>query len=876
MLKLIGTMNISKKTKYLLIYTLSFVLCCLAIFYVYYSNGLSFIYDGDGWSQHYKAYIYYGEYLRTIIKNIFVEHSFVIPQWNFSIGEGYGILETFNYYVIGDPIAFLTVFIPSEYMYIFYDFAIILRLYLSGLFFSLLCFYVKKNNYYAVLGGSLTYVFCFWAIFNSNRHPYFLNPMVYLPLVIMGVEKIINNDKPYLFAISVCISALSNFYFFYNIVLLTVIYVVVRLLTKYKNDFKTIFNKVLIIFKYAVLALLMSAVIVLPVINVFLNDTRASASANYNLLYPIKYYLKLFSSYVSVTRNYWLCMGYAAPTLLAFLIVFKNFKKNLLIVILDVLAIIFVLFPVFGQIFNGFSYVSNKWCFGLSLLVSYNLVEEWDEIKNNKKLLLLTYGLFTLVCIVLKANTNILVPIITGFVFLLVSSIEIKSKVLKQSILVLLIAINVCFNGIWEYSTLGVNYSSCATNKEDDKNIRQLSEAYYISQFDDEDFYRYSGSSLTENSSLLADTHSTQYYWSLTNSSISNYRSLMQVQEYSLYHYQGYDQRCILNTLANVKYYVTNKDSEEMLPYNFEYYKTEGDYDFYINNSYLPFGYTYENAISYDEWYKLSAVEKEEALTKAIVLDNGQDNIALETNKLDYTITDYENVEFVDNKIIVSESGAYVTIEFNGLVNSSLYFSVEDADFIDDTDWLHGGNSIGNITIATDSGISKNIEVTNADNRYYNGRNDFTVYLGYYEDAQNSLTIYFGNSGEYSFGDIFVSNLPMENYEENINNLSREVLDNVIFEDNTVSGNISLKENKYLLLSIPYSKGWKAYVDGEQVELLQANEIYCALSLETGNHTIELKYETPFLKLGAIISVAGIAILVADALFLKKKQITNK
>ena len=77
------------------------------------------------------------------------------------------------------------------------------------------------------MAGALTYSFCMWGLTNAARHPYFLNPMIYFPLIILGIEKIIKK-KPYLFIIMVTISAVSNFYFFYMIVLLTVVYALIR------------------------------------------------------------------------------------------------------------------------------------------------------------------------------------------------------------------------------------------------------------------------------------------------------------------------------------------------------------------------------------------------------------------------------------------------------------------------------------------------------------------------------------------------------------------------------------------------------------------------------------------------------------------------
>ena len=47
------------------------------------------------------------------------------------------------------------------------------------------------------------------------KHPYFSNPMIYLPLVLMGIEKIYKKEKPHLFICATAVAAMSNFYFFY-------------------------------------------------------------------------------------------------------------------------------------------------------------------------------------------------------------------------------------------------------------------------------------------------------------------------------------------------------------------------------------------------------------------------------------------------------------------------------------------------------------------------------------------------------------------------------------------------------------------------------------------------------------------------------------
>jgi uncharacterized membrane protein YfhO len=60
-----------------------------------------------------------------------------------------------------------------------------------------------------------------------------------------------------------------------------------------------------------------------------------------------------------------------------------------------------------------------------------------------------------------------------------------------------------------------------------------------------------------------------------------------------------------------------------------------------------------------------------------------------------------------------------------------------------------------------------------------------------------------------------------------------------------------------MVFSIPYSKGWSAYVNGKKTKLLRANTMFMALPLKAGFYNIELKYFTPGLKLGMILSIVG-------------------
>jgi hypothetical protein len=74
---------------------------------------------------------------------------------------------------------------------------------------------------------------------------------------------------------------------------------------------------------------------------------------------------------------------------------------------------------------------------------------------------------------------------------------------------------------------------------------------------------------------------------------------------------------------------------------------------------------------------------------------------------------------------------------------------------------------------------------------------------------------------------------------------------------------------------IYYPAGWNAYVDGQQVEILQANYVLRALVVPQGTHTIEFRFEPQSFNTGKTIAYAGSVLLVllfGAYLFIRRKK----
>lgn len=67
----------------------------------------------------------------------------------------------------------------------------------------------------------------------------------------------------------------------------------------------------------------------------------------------------------------------------------------------------------------------------------------------------------------------------------------------------------------------------------------------------------------------------------------------------------------------------------------------------------------------------------------------------------------------------------------------------------------------------------------------------------------------------------------------------------------------------HLVLSDPHYPGWRAYVDGFEVELLRANYLFRAVALPPGEHDVAFVFDPPSIRLGAALSAAGLGLFTA-------------
>lgn len=883
----------TKKGRYFIFYTISFLvaLCAAFIYFPWYHK--SFVWKFDGLYQHYNALVYYGKYLREIARNLIQNHTLTLPMWDMSIGYGSDVITTLNYYVLGDPLCLLSAFVPSAYTEYLYGFLICLRLYLAGLAFGVFCRY-KGSETVPTIIGSLAYAFCGFALFASMRHPSFANPMIYLPVILYAINRIFDRKSPALYILMITIAAVSNFYFFYMIGILIVIYTIIEYILRFQRiRVKELLSWIGKFTGYSIIGVGMSLFTLLPVIMSVMGTDRMSAVHYIPKLYQTSFYKGLFadflgSDFLMASPRFWTVLGFIPLALLTLIVMFSQIRKNLSLKIWFLVLTIITLVPFLGHVMNGFSYVSNRWGWGYAFVICYIMTMLLPELSRltvmQGILMVIGCAVYAGLCyrfqITWTLHTRVSLCILGILVLVsILASFKLIHRKLVPVIYLLSTFVGIGVNAYFLYSPQQTDY--IGTFRDQGYPIKAIttdSQSEIMHQIEDPGLYRYDqfGNTARENTAMQQRLYGTDYYFSITNGAISEYFEDLRAHMIMEWMFDHLDTRSIMDRLAAVKYFIVNKGASKYTPYSYDFKVTENDrYELYESEDVLPFGYTYENAIAKEQYESYNTVQKQQALLQGVVTDSeATEKLTLCKPVFDEVtpkikIKTSKNIVMDGNTIEVYKAKSKISISFTPTEKSEVYLLFDNVRY--------EGEATNFSFKASMDGIDKKIPVYTYRNSFYSGKDDFLCNLGYFDSCSGKIKLEFPVAGVYSMENITVVCQPMEKINGYVENLGKEVLEDISFGTNQVSGKIHTSTDKFLLMPIAYSKGWKAMVDGVEVPVYRANGMFFGCNLTAGSHDVVFTYSTPYLKTGIILTVlfmiifiillAGIRIIMVDKVF---------
>lgn len=896
------------------VYTLMFLLMCIVAFLPFFTEGKSFVWGAgveDGLSQHFSALAYYGEALREFFRNLLAGHPKLV-MWDMSLGYGADILSTLNYYAIGDPLNLLYGFVSPKNTETMYNFMIVLRMYLAGITFIMYARKMKKRSYGTVI-GALVYVFSGFCFRLGLRHPFFINPMIYFPLLCLGIEKIYQRERPYVFIFAVCVSAMSNYYFLYMLTIFAVIYAWIRFY-KYseENKIKTFFLTILKFGMYYTLGIAMAAVILLPSVIGFLGNGRYGNGADWKslIVYPGKYYLLFIENFIgygnmgsNTNAGYLPIVG-----IVVLFTLFSQRMKHKKYRAAFIASIIALILPIFGYAFNGFSYANNRWAFALSFIVALLTAEMYPRLFVMSKRQQIGIGagiiIYTVFCIIVNAsgeeilkNKGIMAAcglIAVFYILLLIFQrlgYDTQKRIVRVSMAILLL-ISVGVHGYYRFDPKEYAYTqefmdqgqAYRTLKED--NIRMLSKANDPSVYRvHAEGYRY------KNYGLINHLNTISGYYSITakcvTDTIKGYDTLgMQYAD----KYKGVDQRLGLLSLAGVKYITVAhnsqvaKDVSSMgdVPYGVEKLRKKGNITLYKNKYALPFAYAYDSYMTEQQYEQLNGIGKEQAMLAQIILNQHPADKEIQHNE-QRNGPDIQTISLPETRISSPKGKKYadITVPVEKDKETYLYFKnlVYHGKKNGDDKFILTGRKGTKGIIVTQNDVQQKIHIQSTFNPYYFGRKDYIVKINHQTSkAKEKVRLNFLSPGEYEFDDISLITVPKKDVLARLKERKENSMKQIQYEGNHFRGVYHAKKDQILCVTIPYSKGWKATVNGNRTKIYKANGMFMGIIMKKGTQSVKLDYETPGLKIGAWISlVAWIGLGIYGLYFEKyRKKLLNQ
>ena len=284
-------------------------------------------------------------------------------------------------------------------------------------------------------------------------------------------------------------------------------------------------------------------------------------------------------------------------------------------------------------------------------------------------------------------------------------------------------------------------------------------------------------------------------------------------------------------------------ENSQTVPMIFEEEYKEGDVTFLGNPDALPVGYmvapdvlwyTPEEGI-HDIFYKTNMLVRSMGMDDDVYLPVTAHCDAV--NNLQCATIDGSNFNF---DVITSGTASSFTITINdATVGSDVYV------------YVYSGKG-GNVTVKEDGEQISNFEI----------RSYQTICLGTYNGLPLSLTVNYSDTNAGTLN-CYAYELNRPAYDRMVQEFADEGLNVTSYDDTSLEGTVTAKQNGLLFLTIPYAEGFTLTVDGQEAELLPVQDALCAVLLEKGTHEIKLQYTPAGFKLSALISLAGLASLAA-------------
>ncbi len=667
-------------------YTILFIFLALCIFGTYLVTGHTFILSKDALNQHLPLLAKYREALVSFF------HYLRLNFWSWQMGLGSDTFQVYSYYTIGDIFSYLALLFPAAKITLAYQVINIIRMYCVGLAFVYFAQHFKFRNS-VILMGATTYLVNSFLLYACIAQPFFTTPFIIFPLIVVQIERILQEGSPWPLAGAFTWMLVSNYYLAYVLGIGSFLYLVLRVGTHYRRTLN--YGKALLKLAFATItSVLLSAVLLVPEIIAVTNSTRTgSLFANGLKTYPLYYYLFLPKSLINGGQWYfmfWSALGIVSIGFIALVYIYSRPRKYPLLTISLGLALIMLLIPAVGAFFNGMMSASNRWTLliYLPLAMTVCILAENIPMLDQKTMAVLSWatGIYLIVLIAtffFDNENDIFMPVIFLIGSLMVIwLIHLNKLAHPYQWLLAITMLNAGVNAIYAAFPYNGDFSSSMLSRGEYQAITSNRYGNLDQDLKNNSFYRVSTISQNKiidgpnlDNDLTSGLHNIDSYYSLQNKYLGQFNTSLQNNQYQAnIPIRQADDRTIMNNFFGVKYLFvqSNGDNATKIPAGYFLDKATDpviNYDEgqpsnpqskdefvptqtmrYKTNYAFPLLYWQDNYIKKKDYQSLSPTEKERVLATGVLVDKQEKLRGMKAAKLKTHVYPLKS-ELVSNRL---------------------------------------------------------------------------------------------------------------------------------------------------------------------------------------------------------------------------------
>ena len=844
-------------------------------------------------------YHQYGPLFAELYDKLMAHKSFSY-SWISGLGTCF-LGNYFNY--LSSPIGAIVIFFGHAHVPQAIAVMILIKAALSS---ATMTYYLKKSQHnqsaITVMFGIL-YAFCAYML-AYYWNVMWLDAMALFPLIILGIERIINNGKFALYTGALALSMFSNYYMSFMLCMFAVVYFFYYYIANYpgkaviSEQYKLSHPKGIvhkfrnrrflrsgIIFAFA--SLLAAGLIAFALLPTYKVLQSCSATGN-NFPDEMKTYFNSFDFLVNhfaslsttirssgddVLPNVY--CGVLTLILAPLYFFTKSISKKEKLTTLGLLSFFYVSFNFnfLNFIWHGLHFPNDlpyRFSFMYSfilIVIAYKTFMRLNEFTSRQigvvgaAIVLIA---FLTEKIQSKNFTQGSLYISVAFVVLYVVMLTVfKSKKYEIASLAVLLCVCACSEVIIADTSsipCNVEYESYASDYDEFRGLKSK-----LDTIEKDGFYRMELTDLrTRMDPCWYNYNGVSVFSSMANEKLSLLQDHLGMMSNKINSYTYNPQTPVYNMMHSLKYIVNNETPNVLSSAYYKEVTSTDHFTAYKNKYYLPIAFCVDTDVN--DWQYIEDKNvivnpfevQGDFFEKATGVKNPFEKLSISYisyNNTDAFTDDIDNGVYAYNKTVAdADASATFSITTEKKGNVYIYYHVDGASEKDIT----VNSSVGTIVHAADR--------------------DCLLDLGRYKSGETiSINVPFEkNSGNMR---LYVYTINDDRLYEGYEKLSNQSLMIDRFEDTYISGSFTAKNDCVLYTSIPYDTSWSIKIDGEPVksdDILEIGGAFIGVNVAKGNHDVTFEYTPAGVSTGIKITVFTALILLAYILICHMKKRRSK